>query len=106
MNILVFESRKRADAERASTLLREAWIPHAWSRRVGGVEVEMTHDAEDMPALWWLLRVPQDRVEQARDVLAPLVQETKSQPRSSWPGMLYFVLLFAMIATMAVRSCG
>jgi hypothetical protein len=102
----VFETRKLEHARRAAAMLNDARIPYTFTRLIDGLEVEIPHDAADMPAVWWLLKVESDRADEAKALLALIAAEVGGKPRATWPSMLYVVALFAMIATFAVRSCG
>ena len=104
--IRVFETRKLEHARRAAAMLNDAQIPYTFTRLLGGLEVEVPHDAADMPAVSWLIRVASDRADEAKALLAPVIAEVGGKPRAAWPSLLYVVVLFAMIAVFAVRSCG
>jgi hypothetical protein len=106
MDVVVFETRKLDEANRASALLREANVPHMRTRLVGGVEVEITPDAADMPGVSWLVRVPREQVEAAKGILGGLIEETGARPRSPWVMRLYLIALFGVAIAATVRGCS
>ena len=106
MDVVVFQSRKLEEANRASAMLRDANVPHVRRRLVGNVEVEMTPDAADMVTVSWLIRVPRENVEAAKGVLGALIAETGARPRGTWMGPLYLIALFALVVAVTVRGCA
>jgi hypothetical protein len=106
MNVTVFHTRRLAEANRAADLLRDAGIAHTRGRLVGGIAAEMPHDPADMPAVFWFVQVPKESADEAARVLAPLVEETGARPPRTWLGPLYLIALFALVAAMAIQTCG
>jgi len=79
--MVIFRTGKSYEIEMASNTLRENDIPfHLQEETSGGLKVAMPVRPSPGPGIWWSIHVPEEKANEAKQILSELPMEVDTDP--------------------------